>query len=142
MRAPQPTEHDTYLATAIPHPATEIRDTSTRPTHTRSHPQWCDRQHCATGDEGARHASTPTHLITGEQTFALTLIQHDPDGEPELLIEITDTAEPDGLQLLTLPEIKTLAETLLVHYLTAASSITPAVPARRAAPPRSSRPRP
>jgi hypothetical protein len=81
-------------------------------------------------------------LITGQQTYALTLIRHAPEGEPELLIEVTDTADPDGLQLLTLPEIKTLAETLLIHYLTAASSITSAVPARRAALPRSSHPRP
>jgi hypothetical protein len=86
-----------------------------------------------TSDEGARHASRPTRLITGEQTFALTLIQHDPEGEPELLIESPITADPDGLHLLTLPEIKTLAETLLIHYLTAAPSIT--LTARSAGPP-------
>ncbi|MGH3857628.1 MAG: hypothetical protein ACRDR6_29895 [Pseudonocardiaceae bacterium] len=58
---------------------------------------------------------------TGEQTFALTLIQHDPHCDPELLIEVTDTADPDGLHVLTLPEIKALAETLLIEYLKAAA---------------------
>ena len=89
------------------------------PINTR-HPRWCDLQQCITGDDGARHTSTATRLHTGEQTFELTLVQHDPDGAPDLLMEVTDTAAPDGLQVLTLPGIKALAETLLIEYLKAA----------------------
>jgi hypothetical protein len=59
MRAPQPTKHDTPLAMALPHPAMEIRDTATLSTPTPCHPRWCDRQHCVSGDEGARHVSRP-----------------------------------------------------------------------------------
>lgn len=89
-------------------------------TRTRHHPRWCDRQQCVTSEGAARHSSTATRLITGEQTFTLTLIQHDPH-DPELLIEVTDTADPDGLHVLAVPEIKALAETLLIEYLKAAS---------------------
>ncbi|MGH3857079.1 MAG: hypothetical protein ACRDR6_27070 [Pseudonocardiaceae bacterium] len=88
-------------------------------TRTRHHPRWCDRQHCITSEDATRHSSTATRLITGEQTFTLSLIQHDPH-DPELLIEVTDTADPDGLHVLALPEIKALAETLLIEYLKAA----------------------
>jgi hypothetical protein len=93
------------------------------------HPRWCDLQQCVTGEHGARHTSRATRLPTGEQTFELTFIQHDPDGSPALLIEVTDTAAPDGLQVLTRPEIKALAEALLIEYLKVAHS-----------PPRSARP--
>ena len=58
------------------------------PISTR-HPRWCDLQQCITGDDGARHTSTATRLHTGEQTFELTLVQHDPDGAPDLLMEVT-----------------------------------------------------
>ena len=108
---------------------TQHSDTSQLPTvesRTWAHPRWCDRQQCITSQGGARHSSSATRLITGEQTFALTLIQHDPHGDPELLIEVTDTADPDGLHVLALPEIKALAETLLIEYLKAAS-LVPAV---------------
>ncbi|MGH3778356.1 MAG: hypothetical protein ACRDRR_21880 [Pseudonocardiaceae bacterium] len=88
----------------------------------RHHPRWCDRQQCITSAGAARHSSTATRLITGEQTFALTLIQHDPY-DPELFIEVTGTADPDGLHVLALPEIKALAETLLIAYLQAASLV-------------------
>lgn len=90
------------------------------------HPRWCDLQQCVTGEHGARrHTSRVTRLPTGEQTFELTLIQHDPDSTPDLLIEVTDTADPDGLHVLTLAEIKALAETLLIEYLKAAPFTTP-----------------
>lgn len=125
------------LATS-PEPATELINDPRQPTRARHHPRWCDLQHCITGDDGARHASTTTHLATGEQTFALTLVQHDPDGAPELLIEVTDTADPDGLHLLTLPEIKALAETLLIEYLTAASLLAATTPTRPTVPASSS----
>lgn len=101
MHASQLVEDDSYVVTS-PEPATEIIDDREQSTRTRHHPRWCDRQQCITGQSGARHTSTPTRLTTSEQTFALTLIQHDPDGDPELLIEVTDTAEPDGLHVLTL----------------------------------------
>ncbi|MGH3829672.1 MAG: hypothetical protein ACRDRS_04355 [Pseudonocardiaceae bacterium] len=122
MRAPQPVADDTDVATS-PEPATEIIADRERPTRVRRHPSWCDRRRCVTGESAARHASTPTRLNTGEQTFALTLIQHDPEGDPELLIEVTDTTERDGPHVLTLPEIKALAETLLIEYLKAASLV-------------------
>ena len=115
MRASQLVHGDTDLTTS-PELVTEIPD-PTKPTPTRHHPRWCDRHQCITGEGAARHSSTTTRLITGEQTFALTLIQHDPHGDPELLIEVTDTSDPDGLHVLTLPEIKSLAETLLIEYL-------------------------
>ncbi|MDQ2790062.1 MAG: hypothetical protein M3Y73_10230 [Actinomycetota bacterium] len=120
MRVSQPVPDDTYFV-ASPEPI-EIIATKP-PTGTRHHPRWCDRQHCITGDDGTRHTSTPTRLTTGEQIFALTLIQHDPHCAPELLIEVTDTADPDGLHVLTLPEIKALAETLLIEYLKAAALV-------------------
>ncbi len=113
-----------------PELATETINDPKQPTRVRHHPRWCDLQRCITGDGGARHASTTTHLPTGEQTFALTLVQHDPDGAPELLIEVTDTADPDGLHLLTLSEIKALAETLLIEYLKAASVVAATIPTR------------
>jgi hypothetical protein len=81
------------------------------------HPRWCDPRQCVTGEHGARHTSRATRLATGEQTFELTLIQHDPDGAPDLLIEVIDTADPDGLHVLAVHEIKALAETLLIEYL-------------------------
>lgn len=121
MRAPQLVEDDTHVTS--PEPATEIFGDRERFTRTRHHPRWCDRRQCVTGESGARHSSTTTRLSTSEQTFALTLIQHDPDGDPELLIEVTDTAERDGPHLLTLPETKALAETLLIEYLKAASLV-------------------
>jgi hypothetical protein len=118
MRVSQLVEGETGV-TISPESVTEIID-PTKPTRTRHHPRWCDHQQCITGEGAARHSSTTTRLITGEQIFALTLLQHDPHGDPELLIEITDTADPDGLHVLTLPEIKALAETLLIEYLKAA----------------------
>lgn len=121
-------------ATFSPELATEIINDPKQPTRVRHHPRWCDLQRCITGDGGARHASTTTHLPTGEQTFALTLVQHDPDGAPELLIEVTDTPDPDGLHLLTLSEIKSLAETLLIEYLKAASVVAATTPTRRTVP--------
>ncbi|MGH3857344.1 MAG: hypothetical protein ACRDR6_28450 [Pseudonocardiaceae bacterium] len=120
MPVSQPVQDDTCLV-ASPEPV-EITDT-TPTAGTRHHPRWCDRQHCITGDDGTRHSSTPTRLTTGEQIFALTLIQHDPHCDPELLIEVTDTADPDGLHVLAVPEIKALAETLLIEYLKAAALI-------------------
>lgn len=121
MRAAQPVQDDTHLVTS-PEPATEIIDVPQRATRPRHHPGWCDRRHCVLGESGVRHSSTTTRLTTGEQTFALTLVQHEPH-DPELLIEVTDTADPDGLHVLTLPEAKALAETLLIEYLQAASFI-------------------
>ncbi len=88
------------------------------------HPRWCDLQQCVTGEQGARHTSRVTRLPTGEQTFELTLVQHDPDSAPDLLMEVIDTADPDGLHVLAVPEIKALAETLLIEYLKAASFTT------------------
>jgi hypothetical protein len=88
------------------------------------HPRWCDLQQCVTGEHRARHTSRATRLRTGEQTFELTLIQHDPDDALDLLMEVTDTADPDGLHVLTLPEIKALAEILLIEYLKAAPFTT------------------
>jgi hypothetical protein len=123
MRVSQLVQGDTDLTTS-PELVTEI-PAPTKPTRARHHPRWCERQQCITGEGTARHSSTTTRLITGEQTFALTLIQHDPHGDPELLIEVIDTADPDGLHVLTLAEIKALAETLLIEYLKAA----PIVPA-------------
>ncbi len=95
------------------------------PTNTRRHPAWCDRQQCITGDGQARHTSAATRLPTLEQVFELTLVQHSPDGAPELIVEVTDTelATPDGVHVLTVPEIKALAETLLIEYLKAAQLI-------------------
>ncbi len=119
-----PTEHqvDTHVVTSS-EPGIEHIGDPKQPTRTRQHhPRWCDRRQCITGVDGARHSSTATRLITGEQTFVLTLIQHDPH-DPELLIEVTDTADPDGLHVLSLPEIKALAETLLIDYLKAASLV-------------------
>lgn len=95
------------------------------------HPRWCDPRQCITGEHGARHTSRASRLRTGEQTFELTLIQHDPDGAPDLLMEVTDTADPDGLHVLTLPETKTLAETLLIEYLKAAPFTTTSSVTRR-----------
>jgi hypothetical protein len=103
---------------------TEFIPTPTQPARIRHHPCWCDRQQCLTSETGIRHTSTPTYLTTGEQIFVMTLIQHDPDGEPELLIKVTETGDPDGLHLLTLPEIKAFAETLLIEYLKAAPLLT------------------
>jgi hypothetical protein len=57
-------------------------------------------------------------------------VQHEPH-DPELLIEVADTADPDGLHVLTLPEVKALAETLLIEYLKAASLIPAARDHRR-----------
>lgn len=95
------------------------------PTNTRRHPAWCDRQQCITGDGQARHTSAATRLPTLEQVFELTLVQHSPDGAPELIVEVTDTelATPDGVHVLTLLEIKALAEILLIEYLKAAQLI-------------------
>jgi hypothetical protein len=92
-----------------------------RPTNTRRHPTWCDRPRCITGDGQARHTSAVTRLPTLEQVFELTPVQHSPGGAPELIVEVTDTepATPDGVHVLTLPEIKALAETLLIEYLKA-----------------------
>lgn len=122
MRTSRPVEDDTDVAGTSPDPATETIEGPTRPTSSGHHPRWCNRQQCITSQGAARHTSTATRLITGEQTFALTLIQHDPH-DPELLIEVTDTAAPDGLHVLTLPEIKALAETLLIEYLKAGSLV-------------------
>jgi hypothetical protein len=49
-------------------------------------------------------------------------VQHSPGGATELILEVTDTepATPDGVHVLALPEIKALAETLLIEYLKAA----------------------
>ena len=90
--------------------------------HDRRHPAWCDRPRCITGDGQARHTSTATRLPTLQQVFGLTLVQHSPDGAPELIVEVTDTelATPDGVHVITLPETKALAETLLIEYLKAA----------------------
>ncbi len=121
MRAAQPVHGDTRLVPS-PEPATEIIDVPRKATRPRRHPGWCDRRHCVLGESGARHSSTTTRLATGEQIFALTLVQHE-SHDPELLIEVTDTADPDGLHVLTLPEVKALAETLLIEYLKAASLI-------------------
>ena len=88
------------------------------------HPRWCDLQQCVTGEHGARHTSRVTRLPTGEQTFELTLVQHDPDSTPDLLMEVTDTADPDGLHVLAVHEIQALAETLLIEYLKAVSFTT------------------
>lgn len=129
MRARQPVDDDHSFATS-PKLATEITEHRKRPIRAQHHPRWCDLQQCITGDDGVRHTSTTTRLPTGEQTFELTLIRHDPDGAPELLIEVTDTADPDGLHLLTLPEIKALAETLLIEYLNAAPLVAAANPTR------------
>ncbi|MGH3533105.1 MAG: hypothetical protein ACRDQG_00095 [Pseudonocardiaceae bacterium] len=118
MLVSQPVQDDTYLVAS----SEPVEIIATKPAAgTRRHPRWCDRRHCITGDDGTRHSSTPTRLTTGEQIFALTLIQHDPHCDPELLIEVTDTADPDGLHVLALAEIKALAETLLIEYLKAAS---------------------
>lgn len=133
MRAPQPTEHDTLIPLAPSQPGTETPDASTLRTGSRLHPRWCDRRRCQPGQDGARHASTPTRLVTGEQIFALSLIQH-PEGEPELLIEVTDTGDPDGLQVLTLPETKKLAETLLIEYLHALAGFPATSPTHHGAP--------
>ncbi len=84
------------------------------------HPRWVRPQQCITSEGAAQHTSTATRLTTGEQTFHLTLVQHDSHGVPELLMKVTDTAAPAGLQVLTVPEIKALAETLLIGYLKAA----------------------
>lgn len=132
MRTPQPTEHDTDLRAAS-QAATEIPDASTLSPRTGSHPRWCDRRRCLIGENGARHASTPTRLVTGEQIFALSLIQH-PEGEPELLVEVTDTGDPDGLHVLTLPETKKLAETLLIEYLHAIAGLPATGPTHHTAP--------
>lgn len=121
MRTPRPVEDDTDVVVTSPDLATEIIEGPAQLTRSW-HPRWCDRQQCITGQGAARHSSTATRLITGEQTFELTLIQHGPH-DPELLIKVTDTAAPDGLQVLTLPEIKALAETLLIEYLTAVSLV-------------------
>jgi hypothetical protein len=121
MLAAQPVYGDTRLGTS-PEPATEIIDVPRQATRPGHHPGWCDRRHCVLGESGARHSSTTTRLATGEQIFALTLVQHE-SHDPELLIEVTDTAAPDGLHVLTLPEVKALAETLLIEYLKAASLI-------------------
>ena len=96
------------------------------PTSDRRHPTWCDRPRCITGDDQARHTSAATRLPTLEQIFELTLVQHTPDGAPELLVEITDTelAIPDDVYVLTLPETKALAETLLIEYLKATATAT------------------
>lgn len=122
MRTPRPVEDDTDVVGTCPDLATETIEGPTQSTRSGQHPRWCDRQQCITGQGAARHTSTTTRLTTGEQTFALTLIQHDPH-DPELLIGVTDTADPDGLHVLTLPEIKALAETLLVAYLKAVSLV-------------------
>ena len=92
------------------------------PISDRRHPAWCHRPRCITGDGQARHTSTATRLPTLEQVFELTLVQHSPDGAPELIVEVIDTelGTPDGVHVLTLPEIKALAETLLIEYLKAA----------------------
>jgi len=103
MHTPQPVEHDPYLATAaskLDQP-TALITAAKQPARIRHHPCWCDRQHCITSDTGIRHTSTPTYLTTGEQIFAMTIIQHDPDGEPELLTKVTETGDPDGLHQLT-----------------------------------------
>jgi hypothetical protein len=115
----RPVEHDPYLATAASEPdqPTALITVAKQPARIRHHPCWCDRQQCLTSETGIRHTSTPTYLTTGEQIFVMTLIQHDPDDEPELLIKVTETGDPDGLHLLTLPEIKAFAETLLIEYL-------------------------
>lgn len=118
MRVLQPMADGTYVV-ASPEPATDVIDHPTQTGHTRQHPRWCDRSRCIPTEGAARHSSTTTRLTTGEQTFQLTLVQHDPHG-PELLIEVSDTAAPDGLQVLTLHETKALAETLLIEYLKAA----------------------
>jgi hypothetical protein len=78
MRVSQLGEGETGV-TISPESVTEIID-PTKPTRTRHHPRWCDHQQCITGEGAARHSSTTTRLITGEQIFALTLIQHDPHG--------------------------------------------------------------
>lgn len=122
MRTPRPVTDDTDVVVTSPDPATETIEGPAQPTRSWHHPRWCDRAQCITGQGAARHSSTATRLITGEQTFALTLIQHG-SHDPELLIEVTDTAAPDGLHVLTLPEIKALAETLLIEYLTAVSLV-------------------
>ncbi|MCA1706652.1 MAG: hypothetical protein LC808_26665 [Actinobacteria bacterium] len=98
------------------------------PIHDRRHPAWCDRPRCITGDGQARHASTTTRLPTREQLFELTLVQNSPDGAPELIVEIAETelATPDGVHVVNLPEIKALAETLLIEYLKAAQLTTAA----------------
>ncbi len=96
-----------------------------RPTSDRRHPAWCYRPRCITRDGEARHASAATRLHTLEQTFELTLVQRSPDGAPELIVEVTDTelSHPDGVHVLTLLEIKALAEILLIEYLKAAQLI-------------------
>jgi hypothetical protein len=121
MRAAQPVQGDTHLVTS-PEPATEIIAGPRQVTRPGHHPGWCDRRRCVIGESGARRSSTATRLTTGEQTFALTLVQHE-SHDTQLLIEVTDTADPDGLHVLTLPEVKALAETLLIECLTAASLI-------------------
>lgn len=75
MRTPQPVTADTDVLTS-PDRATEVTNHSTRPGRTGDHPRWCDRARCITGQGAARHTSRATRVITGEQTFALTLIQH------------------------------------------------------------------
>ncbi|MGH4000149.1 MAG: hypothetical protein ACRDTJ_22125 [Pseudonocardiaceae bacterium] len=59
-----PTEHIDALLR--PRDAVELYPGES--TRTGQHPRWCDRQQCITGEGGARHSSTPTRLITGEQT--------------------------------------------------------------------------
>lgn len=110
------------------------------PIHDRRHPAWCDRPRGAspaTARGGTPQLSRHTPA-TLEQVFELTLVQHSPDCAPELILEVTDTdlAIPDGVHVLTLPEIKALAETLLIEYLKAAqltSTPPPARPARQCA---------
>jgi hypothetical protein len=94
------------------------------PTSDRMHPTWCDRPRCITGDGQARHTSAATRLPTLEQIVELTLVQHTPDGAPELLVEITNTelATPYDVHVFTLPETKALAETLLIEYLKATAT--------------------